>query len=1184
MSRSEQSLAAERAAFLRRRGDDGRLMPGPIGPTEGKVPEHYWCQCDPPTLKGNCVTCKLGWKDRGLPKLCLVDGRLYVEGTMLPFSETPFVAGVRLMPPHASELPRQQPPDDRAEGDRAGEPPFTEPTTPSRSHQPDQGDDAVYHTPEEQVAAADPAPPSAQLQSDDVSKLRQETGRTGRIGRFTQDGQPPFTDTPAPQSSPVPAQTASSGSAVVESGLPFETATARLLPAVATHFRQLIGAGPAQPFAGSKFDRQDALTPRASSLTRATIGEQQEQSTYAPQLLQGGLRRQGPFKPQDERLLQEIRKQEDDRRLLEEKFEEDIRLERLKHSEISVQLLTTSETAKLHEQELAEARSKLAQQARELEEANAKAAKSEQKCDSLTGMHSELNTKYDEMCRFVDNEPQRNAWRTNEADDYCQRLNQRMAALNEELEELKRKGNKANEAPREAQRANVASSAEPKRDEQREELRNPEKPRDASGDGSETSETKRERKGPESPSAGPQDQSPPKSGWDNIEPERKQTSEEFQKQAHWGYSRTLGKQWEEPEASDAKPQEENGGADKAHKQKEPAKRSEPNQGTQTGRERETPKREPFTRDRQAPLPYDDDVSDAAQSRSSRHSGRRSTHSRRHGDSEDMLCKAVLAIERLAFNGGGKGRSKGEYDEKSLVGDSHAAKNHDVPLLSDINSDFKPEYLWKWELFRRKFESHLLFVYHREDVGKAMWEQIINGVDHAISEYYESADTQKPYVMPECNFDSQFQKLSRRLYENLCGKFSNVIQARVTSLNHGAERAYGRIEDAIYFTKLWCAPYTVTQKHRCSEAFCKQEIRWKSMTHGSLTFDDIIVKWQNRVRVLERHGALCETYDYEPLMRLFRDALSALPDAGAGHLFHLELGSHNRRYVVPEFTNKIHFDTFINEIRELYCAHTGGEVKPTYLPGVSIKHEGKTSTSRASSVGSNWSERIRGERPKTPPPRRDGHRQPSGERRERTPVRDGARPTTPRRSPSIERRPARADPVRANYAEQAAGLTFANDEARRYFVAFGKPWQGSHSPDDQRERPFTEDGDVFTNDGGAKPVDEDFIDEYEEYCFLCGTHAVWEHDIAFNFLSNDDFHVYPAGPQHGEHAFVVIGKRRCDDDKCGCVTNEKCTHRGKDLKCDVCGRAGHDKHSCWQDKPYLDERVVKPNRVLKKAPR
>lgn len=105
MQRSEQSLAAERAAFLRRRGDDGRLLPGPIGSTKGKVPENYWCQCNPPTLQGNCTVCKQGWKDRGFPKLCLIDGTLYVEETLLPFSETPFVAGLLLTPSPASEPP-----------------------------------------------------------------------------------------------------------------------------------------------------------------------------------------------------------------------------------------------------------------------------------------------------------------------------------------------------------------------------------------------------------------------------------------------------------------------------------------------------------------------------------------------------------------------------------------------------------------------------------------------------------------------------------------------------------------------------------------------------------------------------------------------------------------------------------------------------------------------------------------------------------------------------------------------------------------------------------------------------------------------------------------------------------------------------------------------------------------------
>lgn len=931
------------------------------------------------------------------------------------------------------------------------------------------------------------------------------------------------------------------------------------------------------------------MTPRASSLTRATIGEQQA-STYAPQLLQGGLRRQGPFKPQDERILQELqelRQQEDERRLLEEKFNEYIRVERLRQDEISVQLLATSETAKLHEKELDEARDKLAQQARELEEANAKAAREQAKCDSLTGMHSDLNRKYDDMVAFVENEPKRTAYATNEANDYCQRLNQRMAALKQELEELKQKGNEASDAKREAPRANVASSAEPKRTEQREEIRNPEEHREASGDGSLPSKANRERKGPESPSAGPKDQSPPKTGWDNIAPEKKQTDEEFQKQAHWGYSKTLGKHWHEEEVPDAKPQAENGGAETAHQQrKEPAAKSETTPKPQTNEPRllVPERREDLLSDRRA----DDDASDAAQSRSSHHSSKRSTNSRRHGN-EDMLCKAVLAIERLAFNGGGKTRNKGEYDEKSLVGDSGAAKTHGVPLLADINNDFKPEYLWKWELFRRKFESHLLFVYHREDVGKAMWDQIMHGVDAAIDEYYSSPETRRPYIAPECNFDSQFQKLSRRLYENLCGKFSNVIQSRVTGLSHGAERAYGRIEDAIYFTKLWCAPFTVTQKHRCSEAFCKQEIRWRSMTHGSLTFDDIIVKWQNRVRVLERHGALSENYDYEPLLRLFREAIGTLPDAGAGHLFHLELGKLNRTYVVPVFTSKEQFDKFINSVRELYCSHTGGEVKPTYLPGMINRTEGKTSASRASSVGSNWSERVRGERARTPTPRRDEQRRPSGERRERTPVRDGTRPTTPRRSPSAERRPVRADPAKANVAKQNGKLIFDSDEARRHYVAFGT-LPGSPEGENGDDvylydgRCGKEAGPPPYNHSTTTPVDEDFFDEYEDYFHLFGVHAIWEQDIAFNFLTNDDFHVYPAGPQHGEHAYIATGKRRCDDDECGCMTNEKCVHRGKDLKCDVCGKPGHDKHSCWRDKPHLDERVIKPNRVLQKAPK
>jgi hypothetical protein len=177
-------------------------------------------------------------------------------------------------------------------------------------------------------------------------------------------------------------------------------------------------------------------------------------------------------------------------------------------------------------------------------------------------------------------------------------------------------------------------------------------------------------------------------------------------------------------------------------------------------------------------------------------------------------------------------------------------------------------------------------------------------------------------------------------------------------------------------------------------------------------------------------------------------------------------------------------------------------------------------------------------------------------------------------------------VKANFAEQAGGLTFANDEDRRYFVAFGKRWQETDSPEGFTADAFTLSKDIpLLHDEyyDATPVDEDFVDEYEDYCCLCGVHAVWEHDIAFNYLSNDDFNIYPAGPQHGDHAYIATGKRRCDDDKCGWVTNDKCVHRGKDLKCDVCGRTGHDKHACWTDKSYLNERVIKPNRVLTKAP-
>jgi hypothetical protein len=165
------------------------------------------------------------------------------------------------------------------------------------------------------------------------------------------------------------------------------------------------------------------------------------------------------------------------------------------------------------------------------------------------------------------------------------------------------------------------------------------------------------------------------------------------------------------------------------------------------------------------------------------------------------------------------------------------------------------------------------------------------------------------------------------------------------------------------------------------------------------------------------------------------------------------------------------------------------------------------------------------------------------------------------------------------------LTFDSDEARRHYVAFGVLPGAPEGENGDSVYLFGGDDQqpIFTGDT-TTPVDEDFIDEYEDYYCLCGVHAIWEHDITFNFLSNDDVHVYPAGPQHGEHAYIATGKRRCDDEKCGCTTNEKCIHRGKDLKCDVCGKPGHDKHSCWRDKPYLDERVIKPNRVLTKAPK
>ena len=84
----EQSQAAARAAFLRQRGPDGRMMPGPIGSTRGLVPYFYWCECEEPNLREVCDGCGRSWKQRGLPKLCAKDGVVYVEETMAIFDPT----------------------------------------------------------------------------------------------------------------------------------------------------------------------------------------------------------------------------------------------------------------------------------------------------------------------------------------------------------------------------------------------------------------------------------------------------------------------------------------------------------------------------------------------------------------------------------------------------------------------------------------------------------------------------------------------------------------------------------------------------------------------------------------------------------------------------------------------------------------------------------------------------------------------------------------------------------------------------------------------------------------------------------------------------------------------------------------------------------------------------------------
>ena len=128
-----------------------------------------------------------------------------------------------------------------------------------------------------------------------------------------------------------------------------------------------------------------------------------------------------------------------------------------------------------------------------------------------------------------------------------------------------------------------------------------------------------------------------------------------------------------------------------------------------------------------------------------------------------------------------------------------------------------------------------------------------------------------------------------------------------------------------------------------------------------------------------------------------------------------------------------------------------------------------------------------------------------------------------------------------------------------------------------------DGERTTDDGEYDDVNK--FDEGDEYCCLCGTHTVWEHEYVYNYITNTDFVVEPA-PTYlaGVGQYAVTSRRRCDDDKCGCTQSDKCIHRGRELTCEVCGRTGHDKHACWTNKPWLDVKYVAPKKVLKKAPK